>query len=146
LALAKQRRGTDRRRAPTPAFSRYTLVGRRLRNRRDADPAGRYYVDRSDGRYQLMLWGLALLVSVDALSTLFILDSGGGESNPLMAWLYGHGSAWFLGVKLGTLAAALPLLTVHRFFPVARLGLALLLAIYGWVMFVHAEVLWRLLA
>jgi hypothetical protein len=115
------RQGADRRRRPTPMFSRYTFFGRRRRNRRDTDPSVRYYVDWIDGHYRRALVAVVLFILFDSFSTLHIISRGGGEANPLMAMLLGLGAGWFVAIKVVSALWAFVLLAVHRFFPVARM-------------------------
>ncbi len=80
-----EKRGfTDRRRQPTPLFSRYTFWGRRkiLRRKEDQEKGG--YVDRYSPR---LLFFLILIVGLNVLDsslTLIILESGGWEVNPIV--------------------------------------------------------------
>lgn len=135
---------SDRREQPTPMFSRYTFFGRRKRNRRDLDPTKRYYIDRIDGRYRLALLIVVLFIVTDAFSTLHIIDKGGGEANPLMAWMLEKGTGWFLTVKIASAVWGFVLLAVHRYFPVARtLAIALLLC-YGAIVAYHVYLLTRI--
>jgi hypothetical protein len=135
------RQGSDRRRRPTPMFSRYTLFGRRRRNRRDTDPSHRYYVDWIDGHYRRALIAVVLFILFDSFSTLHIISKGGGEANPLMAMLLGLGAGWFVAIKIISALWAFILLAVHRFFPVARLLSAVLLAAYGMIVIYHLYLL-----
>ena len=122
-------------------FSRYTLFGRRRRNRRDTDPSTRYYVDWIDGHYRRALILVVLFILADIASTLHIISRGGGEANPIMAMVLGLGPGWFVAVKVVSALWAFLLLAVHRFFPVARLLAAVLLTVYGAVVLYHLYLL-----
>lgn len=132
---------SDRRQQPTPMFSRYTFVGRRRRNRRGSDPRWRYYVDWIDGRYRAGLIAVVLFILMDAFSTLHIIAQGGGEANPLMAWMLERGDGWFVLTKVFTAIIGFLLLAVHRFFPIARALAVLLLAAYGGIVLYHTYLL-----
>lgn len=138
------RERVDRRTRPTPWFSRYTLFGRRRRNRRATDPSHGYYVDRADGAWLGALLTIVTLILLDGGLTLYILANGGSEVNPIMNWVYGAGWGWFLGVKVATAAIIFPFLSVHRFFDTARTGGMVLLVAYGGVMLVHVHTLLRI--
>lgn len=138
------RERTDRRQRPTPMFSRYTFLGRRRRNRREADPNKRYYIDRIDGHYRLALLIVVLFIVTDAFSTLHIIAKGGGEANPIMAWMLERGTEWFLTVKIATALCGFVLLAVHRFFPVARTLAVMLLLCYGAIVAYHVYLLTRI--
>lgn len=135
------REGPDRRTRPTRPFSRYTLVGRRVRNRRTTDALHRYYVDRAEGPWLWALVAIVVMIVLDGVFTLHILSRGGVEVNPIMNWIYGRGWAWFLGVKLATASVAFPFLSVHRYFRAATVGAVALLLAYGGVMVLHAYTL-----
>lgn len=134
----------DRRTRPTPWFSRYTLIGRRRRNRRATDPSHGYYVDRAEGTWLGALVTIVALILLDGGLTLYILANGGSEVNPIMNWVYGAGWEWFMGVKVATAVIIFPFLSVHRFFDTARTGGIVLLVAYSCVMLVHVHTLLRI--
>jgi len=126
-------------------FSSFSLRGRRIRIRRDTDLLRGRYVDRSTGRHLVFVVLLLLFVSLDALSTLFIIERGGSEVNPLMDATLRRGVGWFLLVKLGPLPLAFALLSVHRYFSWVKVALGALVAIYGALMLYHMSLLARIL-
>ncbi len=138
------RERSDRRGRPTPWFSRYSLIGRRRRNRRATDPLQAYYVDRADGAWFGALMAITAMILLDGGLTLYILANGGSEVNPIMNRVYGAGWEWFLGVKVATAAIIFPFLSVHRFFGTARTGGLVLLVAYGCVMLVHVHTLLKI--
>ncbi len=138
------RERNDRRTHPTPWFSRYTLIGRRRRNRRATDPSQAYYVDRADGAWFGALMAITAMILLDGGLTLYILANGGSEVNPIMNWVYGAGWEWFMGVKVATAVVIFPFLSVHRFFGTARTGGLVLLVAYGCVMLVHVHTLLKI--
>ena len=73
----------DRRRQPTPLFSRYTFWGRRktLRRKEDREKGG--YVDRYSSRLLFLLILIVGLNILDSSFTLIILECGGWEVNPI---------------------------------------------------------------
>lgn len=135
--VATKRLGGDRRRRPTPALSRYTLLGGRRRGpRRRADPQS-IYVDR-------LGWGLASVLVVifvlhvlDALFTLTHIAHGGAELNPLMDFFLRRSSEAFLVAKLGTAGLGLLFLGFHGRFPLVRPGIAALFVLYACVVCYH---------
>ena len=139
-----RRHGGDRRLRPTPMFSSFSLRGRRVRIRRDTDQLRGRYVDRTTGRHLVLILLLLLFVTLDAASTLFIIENGGDEVNPLMNATLQRGVGWFLLVKLGPLPLAFALLSVHRYFGWVRLALGLLVAVYGVLMLWHMALLGRI--
>ncbi|MGQ0612935.1 MAG: DUF5658 family protein [Planctomycetaceae bacterium] len=134
-AETEHRGETDRRRARTPLFSRYWLVGRRKGARR-AGEGENIYVDR----YRWAEWGLVagilVLSALDLIFTLIHLAVGGEEANPAMAWLLSRGRGVFGAVKMGTTMLGLLVLLLHvRFRRVRTLligALCLYAALMGW--------------
>lgn len=140
-----RRTGGDRRMRPTPMLSAFSLRGRRARIRRDTDLLRGRYVDRSTGRHLMFILLLMLFVSLDTMSTLWILEQGGTEENPLMANTLERGVGWFLVVKLGPLPLAFMLFSVHRYFTWIKVGLAFMVVVYGGLMLYHFYILLRVL-
>ncbi|HOX24593.1 MAG TPA: DUF5658 family protein [Candidatus Krumholzibacteria bacterium] len=135
-AEEQRRAPADRRRVPTPIFSRFTLRGHRARIRRRADFARGRYVDRSTGGHLGSILLLLIFIVLDAASTLYILERGGSEVNPLMANALDRGVGWFLLIKLAPLPVAFLLLSIHRYFRWVRAALILLVVVYG-VLAIH---------
>ena len=126
----------DRRRRPTPPLSRYLIVGgRRVKRRRIDDPPA-YYVDRLGAGVWLVLLLIFLFQVLDANLTLYHLQRGGIELNPLMGHLISTGERTFFVVKLGIAALGLLFLGIHKNFPMVRSGLAaiflIFLGVVGW--------------
>lgn len=134
----------DRRLRPTPMFSRFTLRGRRIRIRRDLDTLRGRYIDRSTGRHLVLILILMICIFLDAASTLYILDHGGNEVNPIMESALQRGVGWFLLVKLGPLPLAFLLLSIHRYFSWVRFALIFLVLVYGTLALYHILLLTRI--
>lgn len=134
----------ERRRRPTPMFSRFTLRGRRTRIRRDTDMLRGRYIDRSTGRHLALILLLMIFITLDAMSTLYILDNGGTEVNPLMERALQRGVGWFLMIKLGPLPIAFLLLSIHRYFVWVKSALILLVVIYGTLALYHLSLLTKI--
>lgn len=126
----------DRRRQPTPIFSRYTLWGRRrvLRRKEDQEKGG--YVDRYGAR---LFFSLVLIVGLnilDSFFTMIILDCGGSELNPIVRSaieVYG-GDFWIW--KFMIVSVNLVLLCIHsRFCYVNRMILWITLLFLGVILY-----------
>jgi len=116
-------RGPDRRRRPTPRFSRYTLFGGRRRKARRTEEHEGSFVDLYGTRlFALVLW-VALMNVADSFFTLVHLQNGGVEANPVAEALLLTGRAPFVLLKSGLIALALVVLSVHKNFQLARVGL-----------------------
>ena len=116
-------RGPDRRKRPTPRFSRYVLWGgRRKRIRRTSEREGSF-VDAYGTRLLLIVMWIALMNVADSFFTLIHLQSGGSEANPIAEMLLEQGRIPFVLLKSGLIAIALLVLCVHKNFHLARIGL-----------------------
>jgi len=134
----------DRRKRPTPMFSKYTFIGRRRQNRRTTDPRIRYYIDWISGGYLKALIAILLLITIDTFSTLHIISHGGGEANPLMRTMIDHGPVWFALLKILSALLGFVLLALHRFFPIARALVKVLIAAYGGIVAFHVFLLFQI--
>ena len=89
---ADRRAGPDRRRRPTPIFSRYSLFGgRRTGARRRGEEAGSF-VDRYGLRVGVVVLAIVALNLADAWFTLYFLSHGGEELNPFVQSILDLGS------------------------------------------------------
>lgn len=119
---ALPRRG-DRRARPTPRFSRYALRGGRRRRVQRAEEREGTYVDLyGTGMLAAVLW-VALMNVADSFFTLVHLQAGGIELNPVAAWLLETGRFGFVFWKCVLISVSLLVLTLHKNFRLARLGL-----------------------
>ena len=95
----EKRSGKDRRTHRFPKLRYLLFAGRRARVRREEDWEGTFYFDR----YSSNIFGaivLILLLSVlDALLTLYLIDRGSTELNPVMAYFLKYGPFVFMGAK-----------------------------------------------
>jgi len=131
-----RRTGPDRRHRPTRVWDSLRQPGRRIAGRR-AGEGGEVYVDRYGRRGVLLVVVILLLNVVDALCTLAWLGRGGMEGNPLMQWVLNAGAEFFLFQKCIVAAVWLIILLVHKNFRIARLGLWMLLVVYGTLALYH---------
>ena len=134
-------RGRARRNSPTPRFSRFTFVGgRRKRGRRPGENEGAF-VDQYSGRLlAIMLW-IALMNAGDSFFTLFHLQSGGVELNPVAGAMLGTGRIGFVLLKSALITIPLIVLTMHKNFPLARIGIWTAAAAYTLLLAYHIALL-----
>jgi hypothetical protein len=128
--LSDARQTVDRRRRPTPMFSRYLFWGRRRVGRRHGEQT-RIYVDRP-GAWTITACVLLVALSIaDAHVTLSILTAGGEEVNPVMRSVLALGDAPFVVVKIGLTVAGALVLCLHKSWPLGRACLWVALGGYG---------------
>jgi hypothetical protein len=116
-------RGPDRRRGPTPRFSRYSLWGGRRREARRTQERDGSFVDLYGLRLFLIVLWVAVMNVGDSFFTLVHLQAGGVELNPVAKVLLETGRWNFVFVKSVLIGLALVVLSVHKNFPLARIGL-----------------------
>ncbi len=123
-SVGERPRGPDRRKRPTPRFSRYTLFGGRRRSggRRPGENDGTYVDQYSARLVAAMLW-IAAMNSLDSFFTLVHLQSGGIELNPVADAMLGTGRVGFVACKALLIIVPLAILTLHKNFPLARAGI-----------------------
>jgi len=113
---ACRRRLKDRRRQPTPLFSRYTFVGRRRGLRRREERYQGHYVDRFNGWFLGLILAIFILSLLDGFLTVFHLRNGAVELNPIMRYYLELSPAYFLLVKTFTTGVGLLILLLHQNF------------------------------
>ncbi|MCB9915496.1 MAG: hypothetical protein H6828_10160 [Planctomycetes bacterium] len=134
-------RGPDRRRRPTPRFSRYTFFGgRRRRVRREEGREGAFVDLYGTGTLLALCW-VALMNAADSFFTIYHLQVGGIELNPVAAALLNTGRTGFVLGKAALISVALLVLCLHRNFLLARLGLVTSVLTYTALVVYH---LWLL--
>lgn len=134
-------RGPDRRSRPTPRFSRFTLWGGRRRAGRRAGETEGIFVDQYSGRLLLVMLWIALMNAGDSFFTLLHLQSGGIELNPVAAAMLETGRLGFVLLKSLVITIPLIVLTLHKSFPLARLGIWTAAAAYTALLAYHVSLL-----
>jgi hypothetical protein len=138
----ERRAGVDRRNQATGLLSRYWLIGSRKAGRRTGEREN-IYVDRYGGWDWVLVVGVLALSLCDMVFTLFHLQAGGTEANPVMAWTLewgGHGG--FKAVKIATTIVGLLVLLVHVRFRRVRTLLSLAFLVYASVFGFHLYLTW----
>ncbi len=144
LADASERRDrVERRSRPTPRFSRFALWGGQRRGPRRREEVEGTYVDvYGVGWWLLILW-IALMNCADTYFTLLHLQAGGAEINPVADELLRTGRVGFVLTKSLLIGVALVVLTVHKNFSLARLGVYAAAGIYTLLVAYHLVLLGR---
>lgn len=136
-AAARRRRQPDRRATPTPRLSRYSLFGGRRRGpQREEEREGAYIDVYSPWVLGWVLW-VALMNIGDSFFTLVHLQAGGVEVNPVAAALLRTGRFGFVFSKALLIGMALLVLTLHKNFQLARVGLWVSTAAYTVLVIYH---------
>jgi hypothetical protein len=134
----------DRRKTPTPIFSRHTLFGRRRSNRRRTDRQYNYYVDLYSARLFFILLLITILSLLDAGYTYRYIALGGKELNPIMDYFLNLGGNSFFTYKFLMTAIGVFVLCLHKNYRFARSMIAFVLLCYIVLMFYHVSILYAL--
>ena len=95
----EKRSGKDRRTRRFPKLKDLLFAGRRSRARREEDLHGTFYFDRYSSRIFAAIVLILLLSVLDALLTLYLLNNGSTELNPVMSYFLQYGPFVFMGAK-----------------------------------------------
>jgi len=94
-----RRSGKDRRSHDVPEVKSLFIYGRRKQIRRKDDRFKVYYVDQYSSALFVAIIVILFLSIIDALFTLFLIDCGASEINPVMAYFLNFSPYTFMGVK-----------------------------------------------
>ncbi len=126
----ERRRVPDRRKRPTPMFSKYTVFGgRRIRARRENEKRGSFVDQHGVGLLVLLLLVAGFNI-VDAYFTLFFLGHGAREANPVALFLLNIAPWVFVLSKSLGIGICLAFLCLAKNFYTARFGLFLVFTLY----------------
>lgn len=120
---SKAYRGGDRRSRPTPRFSRYTFFGGRRRKARREHENENAFVDQYSPRLFAVMFWIALMNLGDSFFTLHHIQNGAIELNPVAAWMLTTGRTGFVVLKASVILIPLLVLTLHKNFSLARVGI-----------------------
>ena len=130
-------RGRDRRTVPTQRLSRYAWFGGRRRDvRREEEHEGSFVDLYGLPLFCAVLW-VALMNLGDSFFTLIHLQAGGIELNPVAKGLLEMGRWNFVFIKSLLIGLALVVLTVHKNFFLARIGLWMAAGTYTLLVLYH---------
>ena len=132
-----RREAPDRRREPTRLISRYVFFGNRRVNRRATDAQKNYYVDRYSARAYGAVVAILLLCAADAVFTIYHLNRGATEVNPIMNFALSFGTLHFLIIKYVLTVAGLFVLLTHKNFIVARIATICITGMYALLLAYH---------
>jgi hypothetical protein len=95
----EKRSGKDRRTHRFPKLKYLMFAGRRAGVRRKEDWDGAFYFDRYSSNIFAAIVLILLLSVPDALLTLYLIDRGSTELNPVMSYFLKYGPFVFMGAK-----------------------------------------------
>jgi hypothetical protein len=111
------RRSLDRRSRRRPPLKYLIFGGRRMSARRDADKNYFIFVDRYSPWLLMLIVLLIMLSLADAFFTLYLIDYGAAEINPIMAYFLSMGPWPFIFSKYFlTCSGIICLLVAHNLY------------------------------
>jgi hypothetical protein len=126
----------DRRLHPTPLVSTLKFGGRRKAFRRKGEGQNRYLDCLSLRTFALTVL-IFTLSTLDAIFTLFQLQNGGAELNPLMGRIIESSFQSFIIIKSLGVGLMGCFLAIHQNFKISLYGMHVLTAIYSVLMAYH---------
>jgi hypothetical protein len=117
---AERRSGKDRRTNQLPKLKYILYCGRRAKARRDDDLQRTFYFDRYSSKLFAAIVAILLLSVLDALLTLYLIDNGSSELNPIMSYFLNHGPFVFMGAKYFLTCLGVLILLLFRNVFIAR--------------------------
>ena len=110
----ERRSGKDRRNRGCGSIRSLIFGGRREEIRRQDDNHRIFVVDRYSTRLFGVIVAILFLSVIDALLTLFLIDHGAYEVNPIMAYYLSVGPYTFFIVKYGLTSLAVFILLIFK--------------------------------
>jgi hypothetical protein len=95
----EKRSGKDRRTHQFPKWRYLLFSGRRANARRKEDIHRTFYFDRYSSNLFAAIIAILMLSVLDALLTLYLIDNGSTELNPVMSYFIEYGPFVFMGAK-----------------------------------------------
>jgi hypothetical protein len=151
---ADRRSGKDRRGHNVPEIKSLFIYRRRKKIRREDDKDKILFFDQYGSGIFAVIVFILLLSIIDALLTLFLIDCGASEINPIMAYFLNFGPFTFMSVKYFLTCYSLVVLLIFsnvflvRFKMYARslfsFVIGLFLIVIGWELFLTYSILFRM--
>ena len=146
-----RRSGRDRRKIGIPEVKSLFLYGSRKSIRRKEDKYKTIFFDQYSTQLIVAIIAVLFLSLIDAMLTLFLIDNGASEMNPIMAYFLEFGPYTFLGVKYFlTCYPALIILIFQNFFirklkifarSLFSYAIGVFLVVIGWEVFLSVKLL-----
>ena len=150
-----RRSGKDRRSNDVPNAKSLFIYRRRKKVRRKDDKYKMSYLDQYDSRLFIAIVLLLFFSIIDAFLTLFLIDHGASEINPIMAYFLKFGPVTFLSFKYFFTSYSILVLLIFSNFFIKKLkiytyslfsyALGTLIIVIGWELFMMSRILSRVL-
>ena len=134
-----QRSGEDRRQRRLPQLKYFLFKGRRQELRRASDKHRFVLYDRYSPKIFAAIMAILFLSVMDALFTLFLIENGSTELNPIMAMALKSGPFTFFAVKYSLTSMAVLIFLLFKNFYIRGLGLYTT-SFFSWIIAVFGAV------
>ena len=134
-----KRSGKDRRQHRLPKLKYFLFKGRRQNLRRASDQHRFVLYDRYSPKIFAAIVTILFLSVIDALFTLFLIDHGSTELNPVMAIALKSGPYTFFAVKYGLTSMAVIIFLLFKNIYIRQLGFYTT-SIFSWVIALFSAV------
>ena len=111
---AEKRSGNERRVRKLPMLKYLFLPGRRLKTRRHEDSSKFFFFDRYSSKLFAAIVFILFLSVLDALLTLYLIEHGFLEINPVMAYFLELGPFAFMGAKYFLTSMGVVILLIYK--------------------------------
>ena len=139
-----KRSGADRRKRRLPQLKYFLFSGRRESQRRASDKKQLVIYDRYSPKIFAAIMAILFLSVLDALFTLFLIEHGSTELNPIMALSLKGGPFTFFAVKYSLTSMAVIIFLIFKNTTISKLGLRTN-SIFSWVIALFgAVVAWEI--
>ena len=139
-----KRSGNDRRKRPGFNIRLLLGAGKRGLIRRQKDRSKFFFVDRYSPKLFVAIVTILFLCVVDALLTLFLIDNGAYETNPIMAYYLKLGPHAFFAVKYAVTIVGTIVLLIFRNIVIWKINIKTQSLIYLFAGIYLAVVVWEL--
>ena len=111
---SEKRSGNERRVRKLPMLKYIFLPGRRHKTRRHEDSSKFFFIDRYNSKLFAAIVLILLLSIFDALLTLYLIEDGFLEINPVMAFFLEFGPFAFMGAKYFLTTIGVVILLIYK--------------------------------
>ena len=146
-----RRSGKDRRSNDVPSAKSLFIYRRRKKVRRKDDKYKMSYLDQYGSGIFIAIVLILFLSIIDAFLTLFLIDHGASEINPIMAYFLKFGPFTFLSVKYFFTSYSILVLLIFSNFFIRKLkiythslfsyALSAFMIVIGWELFLMSRIL-----
>ena len=113
-SCTEKRSGGDRRTPQFPKLKYLLFSGKRAKARRQEDLDRTFYFDRYSSHIFAAIVAILLLSVLDALLTLYLIENGSTELNPVMSYFLRYGPFVFMGAKYFFTCAGVVIMLLFR--------------------------------